>query len=128
MAEFQKVTLTNTAKGPRGANTREGLVMLEPGESRRVELSEAELKSAKGTGYFEFGTAKADKGDPGKTDAGKSDAGKTDEPGKAPEAKDDLETMSFGDLKARAAERGLNVPVGTSKPKLRELLRAPANG
>ena len=37
---------------------------------------------------------------------------------------DEFEGLSFADLKANAAARGMTVPVGTSKVKLLEILRA----
>lgn len=47
--------ITNTSQGPRGVNTVEGPVLLEPGQSVDVELSEAEAKVARSTGWFKFG-------------------------------------------------------------------------
>ena len=51
--------ITNTQKGARGVNTKDGPVLIEPGETADVELSEAEAKIAKATGWFEFGAAAA---------------------------------------------------------------------
>lgn len=53
-----KTTVRNTTKGYRGFHAVDGYVELAPGETRAdVELSDAERKSADGTGYFEFGAA-----------------------------------------------------------------------
>lgn len=46
--------ITNTQVGPRGLNAISGPVMLDPGQSIDVELSEAETKIARATGWFEF--------------------------------------------------------------------------
>lgn len=53
--------ITNTQIGPRGLNTIAGPVMLDPGQTIDAEMSEAEAKVAKATGWFEFGKAKAEK-------------------------------------------------------------------
>ncbi|UYW25663.1 hypothetical protein OKC48_20675 [Methylorubrum extorquens] len=57
----------NTQQGPRGLNTVAGPVLVEPGRVVDVELSESELKSARKSGWFEFGAeAEADdEGDEG---------------------------------------------------------------
>lgn len=47
MAKF-----TNYTQGPKGLNTEAGLVYVEAGQSVDVEISEAEAKSAKATGWF----------------------------------------------------------------------------
>lgn len=47
--------ITNKSEGPRGVNTTSGPVLIDPGQSADVELSEAELKIAKGTGWFKIG-------------------------------------------------------------------------
>ncbi len=46
--------ITNADKGPRGVNTIDGLVMLDPGQSVEVDLSEGEAKAAERTGWFEI--------------------------------------------------------------------------
>ena len=43
---------TNYTKGPKGLNTEAGLVYVEAGQTVDVEISEAEEKSAKRTGWF----------------------------------------------------------------------------
>lgn len=45
----------NKCDGPRGVNTTTGPVLIDPGQSADVELSEAELKIAKATGWFKIG-------------------------------------------------------------------------
>ena len=47
--------ITNKSDGPRGVNTTSGPVLIEPGQSVDVELSDAELKVAKSTGWFRIG-------------------------------------------------------------------------
>ncbi len=47
--------ITNKSEGPRGVNTTSGPVLFDPGQSVDVELSEAELKIAKATGWFKIG-------------------------------------------------------------------------
>lgn len=49
-----KFVVTNTAPGPRGVNTTEGTVFIEPGQSAEVELSDVEAGSAKAMGCFDF--------------------------------------------------------------------------
>lgn len=44
--------ITNTQKGPRGLNAVDGPVLVDPGQTVDVELSAAELKVAKATGWF----------------------------------------------------------------------------
>jgi len=46
--------ITNTQKGPRGLNAVGGPVLIEPGQTVEVELSTAEKKVAKETGWFTF--------------------------------------------------------------------------
>lgn len=58
--------ITNTQVGPRGLNAISGPVMLDPGQTIDVEMSEAEAKIAKDTGWFEFGKAPAAKQDESK--------------------------------------------------------------
>lgn len=44
----------NVAPGPRGIHTPTGLRLLEPGEVRTLDLSDAERDGAMGTGNFEI--------------------------------------------------------------------------
>lgn len=60
--------ITNTQKGPRGVNTLEGAVLVDPGQTVEVKLSDAELKVAKATGWFSF-DGKAAKDELGGADA-----------------------------------------------------------
>lgn len=53
--------VTNIENGPRGINTESGTVLVEAGQTVDVEVSTAELKVAKATGWFEFSGAKAAK-------------------------------------------------------------------
>lgn len=48
------IRVTNIAPGPRGLNTKDGPVMLAPGQEMDVNLAEGELASSKGTGWFTF--------------------------------------------------------------------------
>jgi len=52
--------ITNTQHGPRGLNALGGPVLVEPGQTVDVDLSAAEKKVAKETGWFTFGSEKAD--------------------------------------------------------------------
>ena len=61
-----KQTITNISGGPRVINGADGPITLANGESADIDVSDAELKVAKGTEWFEFG-AKAAK-DAAKTD------------------------------------------------------------
>ena len=54
-----KHTFTNVSGGPRIVNGSDGPVSIQPGQSAEVEISDAELKSAKSTEWFEFGKAAA---------------------------------------------------------------------
>jgi len=51
--------VTNTSEGPRGINTAAGPVLLEPGETRDLDVSAAEAKIARATGWFEMAGAAA---------------------------------------------------------------------
>lgn len=58
MAESKTYSVKNTAPGIRGLNAVTGYTELAPGETREgVELTAAEFKSARSTGYFDFGDA-----------------------------------------------------------------------
>lgn len=46
--------VTNNQAGPRGLNAKDGPVLLDPGQTVDVEMSDAELKVAKATGWFSF--------------------------------------------------------------------------
>lgn len=65
-----KATATNVSDGPKVFNSAPSVV-LQPGQSTdgEVSISEAELKSMKGLGYFEFGAAKAAADTKGEPDA-----------------------------------------------------------
>lgn len=52
-----KVSFANQSNGPRGVNGVHGLVLIERGETREVEVTEGEYRSAMGTGYFGKGDA-----------------------------------------------------------------------
>lgn len=54
--------IRNITDGPRGVNTVSGPVLLEPGQTIDVELSDAERAVSMGTGWFVDGAA-ADKAD-----------------------------------------------------------------
>lgn len=51
--------VTNISKGPRGLNTTVGgqlvPVLLDPEQTVEVDLTEAEIKVARATGWFKFG-------------------------------------------------------------------------
>lgn len=55
--------VTNISAGPRGLNTMDGPVLVEPMATVEVELSEAEYKVSKGTGWFDFSGEPAKSGD-----------------------------------------------------------------
>lgn len=84
--------LTNTDKGPRGIHTVDGLVMLEPGETRSLDIAEAELVDL--PGYFAIADYAA-------LDVKATDP---DDPTAA------LDAMTVAQLKALAAERGVPLP------------------
>ncbi|MDT2022820.1 hypothetical protein [Methylocella sp. CPCC 101449] len=48
----------NISSGPRGLNGVAGTVLLQPGESQDIEMTEIEERSARRTGNFHFGTGK----------------------------------------------------------------------
>lgn len=60
---------TNYTAGPKGLNTVNGLVYVDAGETVDVEISEAEAKSAKDTGWFSRPKA-ADEADDGPKELG----------------------------------------------------------
>ncbi len=55
--------VTNTQAGPRGLNTKAGPVLVEPGQTVDVEMSDAEAKVSRDTGWFDFGAKAAEKDD-----------------------------------------------------------------
>lgn len=85
-----EVEITNTARAMRGINATEGLVMLAPGETRPLDVPEAELVDV--PEYFTVGKA-----------AVAADAA---EPAKG----DDLSGKTVAELRAIAAERGVTLP------------------
>ena len=88
--------VTNTQPGPRGINTVNGPVLVEPGQSVEVEVLESELKVSKGTGWFEF------------------DGEATKEP----------EKLDREDLKKQADELGIEYARNATNEKLKELIDA----
>lgn len=60
-AEPTKYTVKNTSPGPRGLNTPDGVVVLEKGETREVEMIDAEVAMSKRAGWFDFNASKDDK-------------------------------------------------------------------
>lgn len=84
------LTISNTARGQRGVHTVDGLVMLDPGESRPLELTEAQVENARDTAGLSFDA-------PAASATGES-------------AQDDLESKSIAQLKALAAEKGIVLP------------------
>jgi len=87
---------TNISKGPRGLHSIVGPVLVEPGETVEVEISEVELKVSKGTGWFEF-------------DGEAVDAG---------------EKLDREELKKQADELGLDYAKNISDAKLKALIDA----
>jgi hypothetical protein len=83
-----KHTFTNTADGPRIVNGSEGPVSILPGQSTDVEVSDAELKSAKATEWFDLD-------------------GVDDE--------DSLSAMKVKDLKALAEDEGIDLGDASTK-------------
>lgn len=55
--------ITNTSQGARGVNTKEGPVLIEPGQTVDVDLVDAERKVADATGWFDFGSKASAKDD-----------------------------------------------------------------
>ncbi|HEV2575125.1 MAG TPA: hypothetical protein VGU72_25550 [Beijerinckiaceae bacterium] len=48
----------NISSGPRGLNGVNGTVLLQPGESQDIEMTEVEEASSRKTGWFHFGAGK----------------------------------------------------------------------
>lgn len=89
--------VTNVSQGPRGLNTKNGPVLLDPKQSiDDLDISEAELKVSKGTGWFEFEGELADAGD----------------------------KLDRDELKKQAAELGLEYQPNIKTEKLKELIDA----
>lgn len=51
--------ITNISQGPRGIHTKAGLQIIPVNGTIEAELDDVELKGAKETGWFEFGSAAA---------------------------------------------------------------------
>lgn len=88
--------VTNIEKGARGINAVGGPVLIEPGETVDVEVSDTELAVAETTGWFSFEGA----------------------------AGDDDQGVSRDDLKKQADELGIEYPKNISTAKLKELVDA----
>lgn len=88
--------VTNISQGPSGLNTKNGPVLIEPGETVDVELAEAELKVSKATGWFDIN-------------------------GKAAKKDDGLDRDK---LKKQASELGLHYPGNLSNARLKEMIDA----
>lgn len=86
-------TITNTAKGPRGVYAVDGLAMLEPGETRSLDLPEAEIEGL--ADHFTI------------ADYSAADASNVTDPDDPTAA---LDAMTVPRLKALAAERGVSLP------------------
>lgn len=90
--------ITNTQTGPRGVNSLTGSVIVEPGQTVDIDVSDAELKVAKATGWFKIdGTA-------------------------AP--KSDEEPSERDELKKQADELGIEYAKNIPTDKLKELVDA----
>ena len=97
--------VTNTAKGMRGLHTLSGLVMLDPNETRDdLQISAAELASAKSTGYFEFD------GKAATTDDGDADS--------------NLDDNSVAELEKIATDEGVDVSAITGTGANGRVLKA----
>lgn len=59
MADTSKLTITNTAEGPRGFWEGAECILLDPEQSATADLTEAEAKAARATGYFKVAAVKA---------------------------------------------------------------------
>jgi hypothetical protein len=55
--------ISNTQAGPRGINSATGPVLIEPGQTVDIDVSDADLKVAKATGWFKIDGASATKSD-----------------------------------------------------------------
>lgn len=88
--------VTNISKGPRGLNAKTGPVLVEVDQTVDVDMSDAEYKVSKGTGWFEF-SGKAEKDDDG---------------------------LDREELKAQAKELGIEHAGNISDVKLKELIDA----
>lgn len=95
----------NIDKGPRGINAVQGQFVLNPGESRELDIVAAEAKVAKGTGWFDLS------GDPVDADGQGGGAGGG--------TSDEREA-----LKAEAGTLGIEYPRNVPTPKLKELVEA----
>ncbi|MER8925792.1 hypothetical protein [Mesorhizobium sp. M0859] len=95
--------VTNNQAGPRGINTTSGPVLLDPGQTADVEVSSAELKVAKATGWFSF--------------AGQDSSKSGEFQGKGADTERE-------DLKKQADELGIEYAKNIPTDKLKELVDA----
>lgn len=56
--------ITNIEKGPRGVNAVSGPVLIEPGATVDIDLSDEEIKVAKATGWFDIDRSEPVQEDP----------------------------------------------------------------
>lgn len=99
-----KYGVKNVSNGPRGINTPEGNVMLERGQVKNLDLTDAEKAMADKTGWFEFG-------DTGEEGFDHDDDGVVD-------------SVDRDELKAHATELGIDFPKNIPTDKLNELVAA----
>lgn len=103
----KKYTVSNPAKaaGARGVRAASGRVLLEPGESVKAALTDAEVDVAKAMG-LKVGAAKAGK---------KADEGK-------PEELPSLSGMNKETLLATAEDEGVDVPEGAINEEIADAI------
>jgi len=108
-----KASITNTSRAPQGVHAVTGLVFIEPGQSRDVDVADDYVERVKALPFLDaqWGDAASD---PLDHDAGGKKGGSA--PNDSPTERDDL--------KAQAKELGIDHAKNISTEKLRELIDA----
>lgn len=97
------ITVKNTQPGPRGINTKQGPVLLQPGEQRELDVHPDEVKVSKATGWFDFGGHSSSKEE---------------------EEENDFSKMTVAELKDHLANKGVELNGDEKKADLVELAEA----
>jgi hypothetical protein len=100
-----KMTITNTSRAPQGVHSVSGLVFIDPGKTREVDVAESYVDRVKALKFFTLGTLDHD-GDGKKGGAAPN----------VPPSERDI-------LKAKAADLKLEFPKNIATDKLKLLVR-----
>ncbi|CAN7389833.1 hypothetical protein [Neorhizobium sp. LjRoot104] len=128
--------ITNTQPGPRGVNTINGPVLVDPGQTVEAEVYEREQQHIEAAGWFKvsggYTANPPEKSEASGKTSGSDSSAELDELKKQLAAKDaelerlkaDKQPTERDELKKQADELGLDYPGNISNAKLKELIDA----